>query len=224
MILCKRCHKAWEGHDVRPRLADADHEATIPGIVGELIADTLWREVLPGALPEIMARHIAGDPAVCSRCFRSLSGRPNITIFRRIEETIRAVAFHERSLPSSTPTAYRTRRAENYCAECERESDAEPTFLDTGPLRLRHKRASHLDWLLPRAGLECDDLSGIQGDRYGYFIRTTDVSAASTIALAVAEDLGYPTDHVSGIDPNLAVTDRDCETSDSNPGIDYPGL
>lgn len=121
--------------------------------------------------------------------------------------------------------AYNTRRLENYCLDCNALLDAESAFLDTGPERLRHQRANNLmKNILPEVGLNPQSLAGIQGNQWGYYMREVDGSAASAIALAVSEELGYPIDHVSGMDPNLAVTDRDCEIPDSNPTIDYPGL
>jgi len=149
VILCKRCHKIWEGRDARPRLADAEHGHTIPGVVGELVSDMLWRHCLPAALPEILSRHVAGDPAVCSKCFGILQGTPQFTAMKPFRETLRAVAFRERTLPSADPEDYTTPPVENYCDTCAEEYHTSwETFFGECQKPIRDKRADLLRRIL----------------------------------------------------------------------------
>lgn len=224
VILCKRCHQTWEGRDLKPDLADAETETSVQGVVGEITIDLLCRECLPAALPEILARHFAADPAICSHCLATLSGQPEFKIFDRMGETLRAVAFCERSLPSSVGRKP-TRRVENYCSACDELLPAdESAFLGGSNKPERDKRCEFLKRYFNDLGFEGVNLKGYQSNRRGELARRVG-SRPSVIAASIAEDLGLPIRQISSINAHLAVTDRDCDfPSESDGSLDYPRL
>lgn len=224
VILCKRCHSSWEGRELKPDLADSESETSVQGVVGELTIDLLWRECLPAALPEILARHFAADPSICSHCFSTISGQPEFRIFDRMGETLRAVAFWERSLPSSRHRKT-TRRVENYCPECDGLLSAgESRFFGGANKAERDRRCTYLKRYFWDLGFENVTLKGYQSNRRGELARKVG-SRPSVIAASIAEDLGLPIRQISSIDAHLAVTDRDCDLPTENgESLDYPRL
>lgn len=220
VVLCKQCHGIWEGRNTRPRLADMDTETAIEGVVARLTTDTMWRHCLPAALPGLMSREIAGDPALCSKCFTRIGGRPEFTILRRFREMLRAVAFHERSLPKADLERYNQPPVENYCQKCaSRVADSGAThFFEGGKIRIRHARSYRVWNLLTNAGLEFEhEILAHYGDHAGRDIHQEWETEALCLTLSIAKALGYPRAQLTDINPHLAVTDREVREPDTPP-------
>lgn len=118
VMLCKACHRKWEGKSERPKLARAEDGTTVNEVAHSLAADTASRAAFAAALPEMYYLWIEFSPAVCSTCLRRIGdSMPNSPNFQSFDSVVRYVADGHAS-----PISSRSLRHEltvNNCEACE---------------------------------------------------------------------------------------------------------
>ncbi|QLH80965.1 HNH endonuclease [Halosimplex pelagicum] len=75
VVLCKYCHKTWEGRDDRPRLAEVEPGLLVREVVSELVTDTVDRFMLE-VTPEVLYDRVVWFSSnICTNCHERATGR-----------------------------------------------------------------------------------------------------------------------------------------------------
>lgn len=125
VILCKSCHRKWEGRRERPRLAIADDGVTVNEVAHDLASDTVRRLAVPASLPEIFMLWMKYNPGVCFKCLRMAQNKGRYPDFRRLHQIIRLVT--ENRDPSIDTRPIRLRLKKYRCGHCSFPGNAKST-------------------------------------------------------------------------------------------------